>query len=173
MSKAFLRESDVPEATDPLPRVSTLPPGAKNYLTEEGATILRERLEHWVNVVRPPLAAHSSHGDTRNELLKLDAQIRRLQESLRSAEIIPQGDAGAEAVRIGHVVTVRDSSGELETFRIVGVDETELFPNAISWLSPLARALLNARVGQWVEFRAPRGPQRFQVISIGERGPDV
>jgi transcription elongation factor GreB len=154
MSKAFTRESDDgPEVTaTPTPR-SPLPPGAKNYITPDGA----ERLRAELNRLRQQDRSSAS------ELLK--QQILRLQESLTSAVIVPPA-AETDRVRFGATVTVRDRRGEESVYRIVGVDETDLDRNWVSWLSPIARALMNARVGERVRFKFPSGEEQLEVVRI-------
>lgn len=166
MSRAFVRESDFPQLPELPPQVSPLPPGAKNYLTPRGAGRLRAELEQRVDVERPRLAAASADDtDAKRELQTLDQRIRYLQESLRTAEIVPPPDEPLDVVRFGATVTVRDRSGETR-YRIVGVDETDLEHNEVSWLSPLARALLNAKLGSTVSFQAPSGTRQLEIAAI-------
>lgn len=165
MSRAFLRESDMPDPTETLSRVATLPSGAKNHMTAEGAALLSAKLEKLLKEERPRLVARSKESVGLYEVQKLDTEIRRLQVSLQSAEIASPEESG-DVVRLGSTVTVRDQKGHLDTYRIVGVDETDLFESAISWQSPLARALTGARVGDRVSFRAPQGEQRLDVVEV-------
>jgi transcription elongation factor GreB len=166
MSKAFLRESDF-EETPASPRpMAVLPEGARNYLTEEGAEALRQELDRLSAAERPPLAAYSVDGDARRKWQRVDQRIRYLQQSLRSAEIVPAQTGPADRVRFGHSVTVREPDGTCERYRIVGVDETALGPNGISWQSPLAKALLNGRVGERVQFKVPAGPVVLEIVAI-------
>lgn len=167
MSRAFVRESDFPQLPELPPLVSPLPPGAKNYLTPAGAQTLRDELGRLRDAERPRLAAAPSDDeDAKRELQVLDQRIRYLQESLRTAEI-PEITAGpTDVVRFGATVTVRETSGGETRYRIVGVDETDLDRNWVSWLSPLARALMNARAGDRVQFKAPRGTRELEVTAI-------
>ena len=158
MSQAFVRESDFSSLPELPPLVSPLPPGAKNHLTPGGAQRLREELARRLEHERPPLAgAPADDVDAKRELQVLDQRIRYLQESLRTAEVATILPGPADAVHFGATVTVRESDGTMTSYRIVGVDETDLDRNWVSWLSPLARALMNARVGDRVMFKAPRG----------------
>ncbi|HVS53101.1 MAG TPA: GreA/GreB family elongation factor [Opitutaceae bacterium] len=167
MSRAFVRESDVPQREELPTRAPTLPPGVKNYLTAAGAQRLRKELMQLVEVARPPLASAAPDDiDARRELQALDGRIRELQQSLRNAEIVDPGAGPAEIVRFGAMVTVRDASGAESSYRLVGVDETDAVRHWISWQSPLARALLNARVGQIVSLRTPRGAQALEIRAI-------
>lgn len=167
MSRAFVRESDSNPLPELPPLVSPLPPGAKNHLTPGGAQRLREELARRLEHERPRLAgAPADDLDAKRELQVLDQRIRYLQESLRTAEIATITPGPADAVHFGTTVTVRESDGSVTSYRIVGVDETDLDRNWVSWLSPLARALTNARVGDRVQFKAPRGPRELEIIGI-------
>lgn len=166
MSRAFVRESDVPQLPELPAQVSPLPPGAKNYLTAVGAQRLRTELARLMEAERPRLAAAPPEDiDAKRELQLLDQRIRYLQESLRTADITPTTSGPTEVVRFGTTVTIRERGAETR-YRIVGVDETDLDRNWVSWLSPLARALMNARVGDRVQFKAPRGLRELQIVAI-------
>lgn len=167
MSRAFLRENEVPQLPELPPRVSPLPPGAKNYLTPAGAARLREELTHLLEVRRPELAAApAEEEDAKRALQVLDQRIRYLQESLRTAEITGAPPPPHDVVRFGANVTVREANAQTVQYRIVGVDETDLDQNAVSWLSPIARALLNRSRGERVTFRAPKGPRDLEIVAI-------
>lgn len=167
MSKAFLRESDFEEQPELPPLASPLPPGAKNYITAAGAARLRDELTRLVEVERPPLAVAAARDtDTKRELQALDQRIRLLENSLRLAEIVAPPAGPADVVRFGATVTVREQDGTETRYRIVGVDEIDLARNWVSWLSPLARALLNARRGERIIFKAPRGQKALEIVAI-------
>jgi transcription elongation factor GreB len=167
MSRAFVRESDVPQLPDLPPLPSPLPPGAKNYLTPGGARRLREELRHLRETQRPKLASAPAEDiDAKRELQLLDQRIRYLQHSLSTAEISTITAGPAEAVRFGTTVSVREPDGTQTRYRIVGVDETDLDRNHVSWLSPIARALMNAKAGQRVQLKAPRGVRELEIIAV-------
>ena len=167
MSRAFVRESDVPQLPDLPPLVSPLPPGAKNYLTAAGAQRLRDELSRLRETERPRLAtAPADDVDAKRELQLLDQRMRYLQESLRTADIPPIEPGPADVVHFGATVTVRETNGTETRYRIVGVDETDLERNEVSWLSPIARALLNARRGDRIQFKAPRGTRELEIVAI-------
>src|SRR4051812_49799095 len=122
MSRAFVRESDVPQLPELPPQVSPLPAGAKNFLTPGGAERLRAELTRLLDIERPRLAAKPADDmDSKRELQVLDQRIRYLQQSLRSAEIIEPPAGTADTVRFGATVTVFDGREE-SRYRIVGVD---------------------------------------------------
>lgn len=166
MSKAFTRDENEGAAIPDLPPLaSVLPAGTKNYITPGGAQRLREELARLLNESRPALAA-ADDPDAKRQLASLDQRIHRLEESLQSAEIISQPEGNIETVRFGATVTVREADGEESTYRIVGVDETDIDRGWVSWLSPMARALMNAKAGERIRFKIPSGETTLQVLAI-------
>ena len=168
MSKAFTREeNDGPDIPDLPPPVSTLPDGARNYMTAAGADRLRNELAQLVNEKRPPLAAATDDPDAKRQRAVLDQRICQLEQSLQFAEIVPPPAGAPDRVRFGATVTVREESGEESTYRIVGADETDFDRGWVSAHSPIARALLNAQLGERVRFRFPSGEEDLEIIAIG------
>src|SRR5882672_1941232 len=144
MSKAFTRESDDQPDRLNRPRPSSLlPPGARNYLTPDGARRFREELEHLLQSERPQAPALPGPGDQKHQLSIVDQRIKRLQLCLQSAEVVHPPSVTESRIRFGATVTVRDSRGANSRYRIVGVDEVDLDRSWVSWLSPVAKALLN------------------------------
>lgn len=167
MSKAFTRESDDLPDRPVLPRQrSLLPPGAKNYLTPEGARRLGEELERLVQVERPQVAASPVDSDSKRQLQVLDERIYHLQQSLESAVVVPAPAVPEDRVRFGATVTVREPNSGESRYRIVGVDETDIDRGWVSWLSPIAKALVNARLGQRVRFKFPSGDTELEIVDI-------
>jgi transcription elongation factor GreB len=169
MSKAFTRESDEPSGLPALPRLaSPLPPGAKNYLTPGGERRLRDELNRLVQIDRPRILALAAgeDDDAKRQLQLLDQRILQTEESLRSAVVVPPTDQAPDVVRFGATVTVREPSGDLSRYRIVGVDETDIDHGWVSWLSPIAKALLNARTGQRVRFKRPAGEEELEIVGV-------
>ncbi len=166
MSKAFTRESDDSPDVPATPLASPLPPGARNYLTVDGAERLRRELNDLVQVQRPRWSAASHDPEAKRQLQKLDQRIRYLQISLDSAEIVAPPAGEKERVRFGATVTVRNARGEEEKYRIVGVDETDLDRGWVSWLSPIARALINKRRGERVRFQFPSGKEDLDIVEV-------
>lgn len=165
MSKAFVREDDMPDESPPMARASPLPPGAKNYLTAAGAKRLRAEHDRLLQEERPRLANRDDK-ESRQELQKLDQRIRYLAGSLRSAEVVSPSDLSPGVVRFGATVTVRETQGAESQYRLVGVDEADPARNEVSWLSPLAQALLNARLGQKVGLTTPKGRKELEIVRI-------
>lgn len=167
MSKAFLRESDFPDPSPLPPTASSLPEGAKNYITPEGAEKLRVELDQLKLQIRPPLATEAATDvDAKAELQRVDHRIRHLNSSLRTAEIVGPPIPSDPVVRFGSNVTVRDDTGVESTYRLVGVDETNVERGMISWVSPLARALINCKAGDTVQVRTPTGPRSLSIVRV-------
>jgi transcription elongation factor GreB len=167
MSKAFTRdENEGPDIPEIVPTASVLTPGARNYITPKGAQKVRDELQKLVEVTRPPLVEARRDPDAKRQLARLDQRIRQLEESLQSAEIVEPADAPADVVRFGAWVTVRESGGEETTYRIVGVDETDAENNWVSWMSPIAKALLNRKRGERIRFKFPSGEDSLEIKEI-------
>jgi transcription elongation factor GreB len=162
MSKAFTRESDDARDERPLARPFSIP-GGKNYLTPAGAQRLREEMEQ---LLRNAPSSGNASNDVRRENPASQQRIQYLQQSLAAAVIVPSPPQPWEQVLFGATVELRNAKGEKSRYRIVGMDETDLDRNWISWLSPISRALLKARLGQRVEFRMPDGNQEWEIIGI-------
>ena len=167
MSKAFTREeNDGPDLPDLPPPVSILPEGARNYITAEGAENLRGDLTELVNVQRPALIGATDDPDAKRQLAALDQRIFQLEQSLQSAEVVEPPEGETKTVRFGATVTVRDRSGEESIYRIVGVNETDFDRGWVSWQSPIARALLNGKLGERVPFQFPSGEEELEIRAI-------
>jgi transcription elongation factor GreB len=167
MSKAFTRESDdAPEEPVASRLVPTLPPGAKNYLTPDGARRMREELNQLLENERPNLSASPDKAEAERQMQLLDHRIRYLQQSLQTAVVTGPPAATEDRVRFGARVVVRERSGAEARYRIVGVDETDIDRGWVSWQSPIARALLNARCGQKVRLKLPSGEEELEIMGI-------
>lgn len=151
MSKAFTRESD--DVAEPALRttLSALPPGAKNYFTARGVHTLREQLQELSSQPVSP---------------SIRQRIFEIQQSLRSAVVVEPPPMPWEQVLFGATVIVRDQRAETITYHIVGVDEIDLDKNRISWISPVGKALLKKRVGEYVCFPTPGGEQNFEITRL-------
>jgi transcription elongation factor GreB len=167
MSKAFTREeTDGPDMPDLPPLASTLPPGAKNYMTPVGAERLREELARLIEVSRPQLAASRDDPDSKRLLAGIDQRIAQVEQSLQTAEVVRHPPGETSVVHFGATVVVREENGEESTYRIVGVDETDFDRGWVSWLSPIAKALVNGRLGERVRFKFPSGEEDLEIVRI-------
>jgi transcription elongation factor GreB len=180
MSKAFTRE-DVPaeEAGDDA-ALPPLPPGTRNYITPAGWQRLQDELRHLGRVERPKVVEtvswaagngdRSENGDYiygKRRLREIDWRIRFLMKRLEIAEIVdPQAQKNRSQIFFGARVTYVNARDETLCVRIVGIDEARGEAGEIAWISPVARALLRARVGDTVDLRTPQGPDALEVLKI-------
>ena len=158
MSKAFTRESDDSEGDDLLSYRPQLPPGARNYITPKGAAKLKQRLE---GLLEKKQTAELSEADVK----KLDGAIRNLKLRLDSVVIVV-APSDPVKIAVGAFVQVRRGDGEDNTYQIVGVDESNPEHGAISWISPLAKALVSKKAGEKVPFRSPAGNDELHVLKV-------
>lgn len=135
-------------------------------MTPGGAERLREELARLVEVVRPQLAASRDDPDAKRQLAGIDQRIAQLEQSLQAAEVVRPQLGETKVVRFGATVVVREETGQESTYRIVGVDETDFDRGWVSWLSPIAKALINASLGERVRFKAPSGEEELDIIAI-------
>jgi transcription elongation factor GreB len=178
LSKAFTTEGDGDE--DDLDEAEAFPAAVKNYMTPNGFAVLQEELLNLKRVERPKVVEvvswaagngdRSENGDYiygKRRLREIDRRIRYLTKRLESAEVVdPKLQKNREQVFFGAtVIYVREDDSE-HRVTLVGVDEAELSRGKISWVSPVARALLKARVGDAIDVRTPAGIDTIEVLSI-------
>ena len=180
MSKAFTRENDAAVEDDADATDSVLPSGARNYMTPEGFRAMQEELRHLRRVERPKVVEvvswaagngdRSENGDYiygKKRLREIDRRLRYLGKRLESAEVVdPAQQKDRDRVYFGATVTFVDGKDVERRLRIVGVDEADLERGRISWVSPLARALLRAGRGDVVDLRTPAGVEQVEVVDI-------
>jgi transcription elongation factor GreB len=170
MSKAFTREDD-DRPEEILPRRPPSPgQGGRVLLTARGATRLRGELQG-IKSERAALQAVVPAGggaaaEAHEKLRRGKARMEELQQLLANAEILGPPPAPHDTVQFGATVTVRDAAGGEAVYRIVGVDEADATRDEVSYQSPIARALLNARLGQRVLFKFPRGEQLLEIVGV-------
>ncbi|HAM72102.1 MAG TPA: transcription elongation factor GreB [Verrucomicrobiales bacterium] len=171
MSKAFTRESD-DESEFPAARPSSsLPPGTPNYLTPDGAERIRAELARLVEVERPARLGSPGNAGDRSRVAALDQRILQLQETLQTAVVPSPPDPGDTRLRFGQWGHVRRGGGETVWYRIVGVDEMDVDRGWVSWLSPIARALVNRTPGDRVQFRFPSGQEELELLEVRTQAP--
>lgn len=187
MSKAFTRESDGAgeddEDNDLAP--PALPPGTKNYLTPAGYARLRAELLGLLDDERPKIVEvvswaakngdRSENGDYlygKKRLREIDRRIRFLTKRLDIAEVAdPALHFGLDQIFFGATVTYLNQRDEERTVTIKGVDEVDNLAGEVSWVSPIARALLKARVGDEVQLMTPGGPEQIEVLAVRYPAP--
>lgn len=159
------------------------PARTPNYITPHGATRLKEELHRLLHVDRPEVVRtvswaasngdRSENGDYiygKRRLREIDRRIRFLTQRLEKAEIVDPSRQARDRVLFGAFVSVSDEDGKERRYQIVGEDEIDPSRGAISWKSPVGRALLNARVGAVVTIRVPQGEQEWEVLAIHYEG---
>lgn len=180
MSKAFTKESDQDDDDDASAPELALPAGVRNYLTPRGYTRLRDELVNLMTVERPAVVQvvswaasngdRSENGDYlygKKRLREIDRRMRFLTKRLDIAEVVdPAQQANRDQVFFGATVTYLDGDGVEHKVKIVGVDEAEPLKGRISWISPVARALTKAHVGDTVTLRAPGGGQSLDILDV-------
>jgi transcription elongation factor GreB len=179
MSKAFTKETDATD--DDAPETGpSLPAGAKNYVTPQGFARMQEELRQLARVERPKVVEtvswaagngdRSENGDYiygKQRLREIDRRIRFLTKRLEIAQVVdPRSQKNRQQIFFGASVCYANSKGVENTITIVGIDETDSSAGRVSWVSPIARALLKAREGDTVELATPNGPEPIEVISI-------
>lgn len=184
MNKAFTKET---EPDDEEPSFVPLPAGGKNYITPQGYEDLRCELLDLIDVERPKVVElvhwaasngdRSENGDYiygKKRLREIDRRIRFLTQRLEIAAISnPSIHHGSDQVFFGATVTYADDSGRERTVTILGIDEANSSLGQISWVSPVARALLKSRVGDEVSLVTPHGMQMLEVLKVEYPAPDA
>ena len=180
MNKAFVRE-DSGDDEDDLPEgAAPLPPGSKNYITPAGYERLRTELMHLIDTERPEVVGivswaasngdRSENGDYlygKKRLREIDRRIRFLTRRIEKAEVVDaslQGDN--DQIFFGATVTYVNQRGDETTVTIVGMDEVDLDIGHVSWISPIARALIKAREGDTVPLRTPTGVEQIDILEV-------
>lgn len=179
MSKAFTKKSDA-DADEELEPAPQLPLGVKNYITPSGFQHLKDEFEQLWKIERPELVKtitwaasngdRSENGDYiygKKRLREIDRRIRFLSKRLDNAEVVdPTQREECDQVFFSATVTVVNQHGDEHIYSIVGVDEADAGRGLISWVSPLARALLKAREGDAVTLRTPGGVEELEVLEV-------
>ena len=189
MSKAFTRESDAGDDAggDDEIAAPALPAHARNYMTPAGYHRLRGELMTLLDDERPKLVEvvswaakngdRSENGDYlygKKRLREIDRRIRFLTRRLDIAEVAdPSAHHGSDQVFFGASVTYADDSGQQRTVTIKGVDEADSLQGEVSWISPIARALLKAHEGDEITLHTPGGVQRIEVLAVSYPRPQA
>ena len=179
MNKAFVKENESDDDDD-LEPAKALPAGTKNYMTVQGYRALNDELMRLMNVERPEVVSvvswaasngdRSENGDYiygKKRLREIDRRMRFLTRRLASAEVVdPAQQPNRDQVFFGATVCYSDRQGQEFTVTIVGVDEAEPLAGRISWISPVARALIKAHEGDTVSLRTPGGVEELDILEV-------
>lgn len=177
MNKAFVKETDEDDADEALPEI---PAGIKNYIRPEGHQRLKDELLRLIDVDRPEVVRivswaasngdRSENGDYiygKRRLREIDRRIRFLTKRLDLAEVFdPSIHHGSDQIFFGATVIYQNQLGEERTVTIVGVDEIDPLNGLISWISPVARALIKAREDDSVTLNTPSGIEELHVLAV-------
>ena len=180
MSKAFTKETDGDDEDDLPEDIGGLALTAKNYMTPQGFARMREELNTLMRQERPEVVKvvtwaaangdRSENGDYlygKKRLREIDRRVRYLSKRLANSEVVdPAKRPKTEQVFFGATVTYANEKGEERTIKIVGVDEVELDKGHVSWISPIAKALLRAEAGDVVKLRTPHGVEDIEVVKV-------
>ncbi|CAN7614617.1 transcription elongation factor GreB [Acidovorax sp. LjRoot118] len=180
MSKAFTKESDTQADDDEGPALPPIPAGSRNYMTPAGYARLRGELLDLIDNERPKIVEvvhwaasngdRSENGDYlygKKRLREIDRRIRFLTKRLEVAEVVdPLVHAGSDQVFFGATVTYVDEEDATSTITIMGIDEADSGQGQVSWVSPVARALLKSRVGDEVPLPTPGGVRSLEVLEV-------
>ncbi len=190
MSKAFTRENDSDDDDGQEAGNAPILAGAKNYITPGGYQRLKDELGYLLDKERPAVTVAVSwaakNGDRsenadyqygKKRLREIDRRIRFLSKRLDIAEVVDPAaareDEAAERVFFGATVCYANQTGAENTVSIVGIDELDLKKGYITWISPLARTLLKARIGDTVILVAPRGREELDVLDVWYKALDI
>jgi transcription elongation factor GreB len=183
MSKAFTKETESDD--DDGPSLPALPVGTKNYMTPAGYARLRAEFMELIDVERPKLVEtvswaakngdRSENGDYlygKKRLREIDRRLRFLTKRLDIAEVVDASSHfGSEQVFFGATVTYANAQGEERTVTIKGIDESDSLAGEVSWVSPIARTLLKARVGDELKLVTPVGVETIEVVEVSYPAP--
>jgi transcription elongation factor GreB len=180
MNKAFVKESDDEDEAEALALAQAIPAGSKNYITPAGYQRIKDELLQLIDVERPEVVKvvhwaasngdRSENGDYiygKKRLREIDRRIRFLTRRIEKAEVVDaslQGDN--DQIFFGATVTYANENGDETTITIVGMDEVDLDKGHVSWISPIARALIKAREGDTVALRTPTGVEQIDILSV-------
>jgi transcription elongation factor GreB len=187
MSKAFTRESNSEDDDEDI-GLPAIPAGSKNYITPQGYARMRSELLTLIDDERPKVVdiVHwaASNGDRsengdyiygKKRLREIDRRIRFLTKRMELASVTdPAVHFGSDQVFFGATVTYEDEQGNAKTITILGIDEADSLNGQVSWVSPIARALLKSKVGDVVRLQTPAGMQDIEVMQVAypEKSPD-
>ncbi len=180
MSKAFTKESDGDDEDDLPEDMGGLPATAKNYMTPEGFARMRDELNTLMRKERPEVVKvvtwaagngdRSENGDYiygKKRLREIDRRVRYLSKRLANAEVVDAAKrAKTDQVFFGATVTTANAQDKERTVKIVGVDEVDLEKGHVSWISPIAKALMRAHEGDVVNLRTPAGIEELEIVKV-------
>ena len=188
MNKAFIKETDNDDQDDGAESTApALPQGSKNYITPEGFRRIQHELKTLLEVERPRVVEtvhwaaangdRSENGDYiygKKRLREIDRRVRFLTKRMEIAQVVdPSVHYGKEQVFFGATVAYAKEDGKEQTVTIMGIDEADPLKGQVSWISPIARALLKSQVGDEVKLVTPVGVEMIEVVEVGYPEPEA
>ncbi len=189
MNKAFVREDDagLDDDAQDLPEEPGQARPAKNYITPQGYARLKAELLELLDVARPEVVKivswaasngdRSENGDYlygKKRLREIDRRIRFLTKRIDAAEVVDASlHYGNDKVFFGATVDILRANGEQQTLRIAGIDEVETGAGVVSWISPIAKALIKHGEGDEVILMTPLGPERLEILAVRYPEPEA
>jgi transcription elongation GreA/GreB family factor len=164
VSRAFVNEDQADRTADVVPE--RIIGGEPNYVTPRGLRALEERLGALQEERKRVLALPEDDERRAPDLARIERDLRYFQARVESAILVDQSHLDPQQVHFGSEVTVADDAGEEHAYTIVGEDEADLARGLISWTSPLARSLINAREGEVVTWKRPSGDKELEVVRV-------
>jgi len=177
MSKAFTRESDGEDELE-APAPAPAPAPARNYISPAGFARLQAEKKQLLEVERPEVVRtvawaakngdRSENGDYlygKRRLREIDRRVRFLIKRLEAAEVVDSAGRDSDQIFFGSTIRIKSKEGE-RTVTIVGIDETDMGKGRVSWISPIAKALIKAREGDRVQLRTPGGVEELEILEV-------
>ncbi|OIQ72621.1 transcription elongation factor GreA [mine drainage metagenome] len=163
MSRAFVKENDLEPAGSDLPeRPQSEHP---NYVTPNGLAQLQQQAAR-LEGDRQQLVPHKDDPVVRQHLATVERDLRYLEGRLERAIMVDPDRQSTDSVLFGALVNLTDENGDRHEYAIVGEDEADISQHKVSWVSPLARALIGARLGDSVKWRRPAGDLELEITAI-------
>ena len=164
MSRAFVKESDDDLSAGELPERPV--PTHVNYVTPKGLELLQARVRELSDHHEQLKREQGDDSQAKQKLREIERDLRYFRAQLERASVVDLSHQPRDEVHFGAAVKIEDESGALQTFTIVGDDEADVAQGRISWASPLARAMIGAKVGDSVVWRRPAGETEVSIIEI-------
>jgi len=163
LSRGFVKEDDLEHAGTDVPERPVSP--HPNYVTPQGLKQLQHDMQA-LDRERTALSGRKDDPVAQQQLGMINRDLRYLEARLETAIIVDPGQQSRDQVLFGAHVEVEDEEGQTHVFQIVGEDEADIAQNKVSWVSPLAKALIGHKRGESVTWNRPAGNLELEIINI-------
>ena len=164
MSRAFVKESDDDLTAGELPERPV--PEHVNYVTPKGMELLRARVRELDERHEQMKRQSEENSEARQKVREIDRDLRYFRSQLERATLVDTANQPRDQVHFGAIVNIEDEDGAKHEFNIVGDDEADVASGKISWASPLARAMIGAKIGDTVVWKRPAGEAEVYIVDI-------